>query len=282
MTGHRERGDVGGDRLPRAAARRTIRVGSGGIMLPNHSPLVIAEQFGTLESLYPGRIDLRPRPRAGHRPDDRARAAARPARRRQLPRGRAGAAGAVRSRRGPARRCRPCPAPALEVPLWILGSSTYGAQLAAALGLPYAFASHFAPDALTQALAALSPPVQALGAAAEPHAMAGVNVVVGRHRRRGAAPVHLAPAVLRQPAPRPARPAAAADRRHRHLLVAGREGRWPRACWPARSSARPRPCARASSASPSTRGADELMVVSAIFDAHARRRSYSLLAESPA
>src|SRR4030095_16843364 len=137
-----------------ACGTSTIRVGSGGIMLPNHSPLVIAEQFGTLESLYPGRIDLglarapgtdqltvRALRRDPRRADDFPQdvlelqsllAAAKPGEGRQP--------------------VRAVPGRGTEVPIWILGSSTFGAELAAALGLPYALASHVAPAALFAAL----------------------------------------------------------------------------------------------------------------------------------
>ena len=118
-----------------AGGTSTIRVGAGGIMLPNHSPLVIAEQFGTLESLYPGPHRSRPRPRAGTDQVDGARAAADPARRRRVPqdvmelqallrRPQPGQRGARGSGRG------------LDVPIWILGSSLFGAQLAAGSGCP--------------------------------------------------------------------------------------------------------------------------------------------------
>src|SRR6187402_429799 len=134
-----------------AAGSSRIRVGAGGIMLPNHSPLVIAEQFGTLASLYPGRIDLglgrapgtdqmtwralrRDAVASDHFPQDVLE---------------------LQALLGPVKegqRIRAVPGSGTEVPLWILGSSLFGAQLAADLGLPYAFASHFAPAALLQAL----------------------------------------------------------------------------------------------------------------------------------
>src|SRR6478672_6344447 len=130
-----------------AAGTTSIRVGAGGIMLPNHSPLVIAEQFGTLESLHPGRIDLGLGRAPGTDPAT-ARALHRdPMGGRDFPRE------VIELQRlfgpvQPGQAIRAVPGAGLEVPLWILGSSTYGAQLAAALGLPYAFASHFAPNDL--------------------------------------------------------------------------------------------------------------------------------------
>jgi luciferase family oxidoreductase group 1 len=159
-----------------AGGTSTIRVGAGGIMLPNHAPLVVAEQFGTLESLYPGRIDLG----LGRAPGTDAigmRALRRdPARvdefQQDVEELRAFLA-PVR----PGQAIQAVPGGGLNVPLWILGSSTFGAQLAAHLGLPYAFASHFAPDALTEALAVYRARFQPSEQLASPYAMVGVNVV---------------------------------------------------------------------------------------------------------
>lgn len=159
-----------------AGGTSTIRVGSGGIMLPNHSPLVIAEQFGTLESLYPGRIDLG----VGRAPGTDHRALR--ALRREA--GRADTfpedvlelqAYLAPTKTGQA--VRAVPGAGTEVPIWILGSSTYGAELAAALGLPYAFASHFAPDALLSALDIYRSKFKASKQLDQPYAMVGVNVV---------------------------------------------------------------------------------------------------------
>lgn len=160
-----------------AAVTQRLRVGAGGIMLPNHSPLVIAEQFGTLEALFPGRIDLglgrapgtdgltwralrRDASAAERFPDDVVE---------------------LRTLLGPVepgQRLRAIPGAGTQVPLWILGSSLFGAQLAAHLGLPYAFASHFAPAALDEALrvyrARFAPSTQL----AQPYAMPACNVIV--------------------------------------------------------------------------------------------------------
>lgn len=159
-----------------AGGTSTIRVGSGGIMLPNHSPLVIAEQFGTLESLYPGRIDLG----VGRAPgtDHRALRALRrePGRADTFPED----VLELQAFLGPAKSgqaVRAVPGAATEVPIWILGSSTYGAELAAALGLPYAFASHFAPDALLSALDIYRKKFKPSKQLDHPYAMVGVNVV---------------------------------------------------------------------------------------------------------
>lgn len=134
-----------------AGGTSTIRVGAGGIMLPNHSPLVIAEQFGTLESLFPGRIDLG----LGRAPGS-DQLAARALRRNlaadanQFPQDVVELMDYFSAEKRQA--VRAVPGAGLNVPIWILGSSLFGAQLAAALGLPYAFASHFAPAQMMQAI----------------------------------------------------------------------------------------------------------------------------------
>src|ERR1700687_4574192 len=135
-----------------AAGTSTIRVGAGGIMLPNHAPLVIAEQFGTLESLFPGRIDLG----VGRAPgtDPRTSLALRrnlDAALDEFPQGVLELMDYFRPAQ-PGQPVLAVPGAGLEVPIWILGSSLYGARLAAMLGLPYAFASHFAPAQLIQAI----------------------------------------------------------------------------------------------------------------------------------
>jgi luciferase family oxidoreductase group 1 len=160
-----------------AAGTRTIRVGAGGIMLPNHSPLVIAEQFGTLESLYPGRIDLG----LGRAPgtDQRTLRALRrdPMSAETFPQD-VVELKALLGPRQPGQVVEAVPGTGLQVPLWVLGSSLYGAQLAAALGLPYAFASHFAPADLIAALATYRAGFRPSQQLAQPYAMVGANVVV--------------------------------------------------------------------------------------------------------
>ncbi len=159
-----------------ACGTKTIRVGSGGIMLPNHSPLVIAEQFGTLESLYPGRIDLG----LGRAPgtDQRTLRALRrdPRRSDDFPED---VLELMLLLAEPKHRqpVRAVPGAGTEVPIWILGSSTFGAELAAALGLPYAFASHFAPDSLFEALDIYRRKFKPSKQLDRPYAMVGVNVV---------------------------------------------------------------------------------------------------------
>ena len=158
-----------------AAATSTIRVGSGGIMLPNHAPLQIAEQFGTLEALFPGRIDLG----LGRAPGSDQRVAR--AMRRTLetdPNAFPQDVMELQSYFADDGRTRiiATPGAGADPELWILGSSLFGAQLAAALGLPYAFASHFAPDALDQALAIYRRDFRPSAKLARPYAMAGFNV----------------------------------------------------------------------------------------------------------
>ena len=159
-----------------AAATSRIRVGAAGIMLPNHAPLVIAEQFGTLTALFPGRIDLG----LGRAPGSDMRAAR--ALRRNLdsdPDGFPRDVVELQSYFRPARPGQPLqavPGAGQEVPLWILGSSLYGAQLAAALGLPYAFASHFAPDALDEALRVYREQFRPSEQLDRPHVAAAINV----------------------------------------------------------------------------------------------------------
>ncbi|BBI33022.1 LLM class flavin-dependent oxidoreductase [Cohnella abietis] len=162
-----------------AAGTSTIRVGSGGIMLPNHAPLVIAEQFGTLESLFPNRIDLG----LGRAPGSDQAAS------RVLRRG-LGAGGEdfpallseLRSYFNPPEASintavRAIPGEGLNIPIWLLGSSGFSAQLAAQLGLPFAFASHFAPDYLLPALELYRTGFRPSEALDKPHVMVGVGII---------------------------------------------------------------------------------------------------------
>lgn len=159
-----------------AAGTTTLRVGAGGIMLPNHAPYVIAEQFGTLATLFPGRIDLglgrapgtdqltlralRRDPRASdYFPDDVLELQA------------------FLAPPEPGQRIEAVPGSGTEVPLWILGSSTFGAQLAAKLGLPFGFASHFAPQALDLALQLYRTQFQPSAQLAKPYVLVGVNAI---------------------------------------------------------------------------------------------------------
>ena len=158
-----------------AAGTSTIRVGAGGIMLPNHSPLVIAEQFGTLESLFPGRIDLG----LGRAPGSDHTTA------RALRRNLSSDADEFPQdvlelqdyfADSPRRQVRAVPGAGLNVPLWILGSSLFGAQLAAHLGLPYAFASHFAPQMMMQAIELYRANFKPSAQLDKPYVMLGFNV----------------------------------------------------------------------------------------------------------
>jgi luciferase family oxidoreductase group 1 len=159
-----------------AAGSKTIRVGAGGIMLPNHSPYVIAEQFGTLARLFPDRIDLglgrapgtdQMTLRALRRTNEASENFPQDVLELQ----------AFLAPAGPGQRIQAVPAAGTEVPLWILGSSNFGAMLAAEFGLPYAFASHFAPDMLMQALQIYRTRFKPSEQLAKPHAMVGVNII---------------------------------------------------------------------------------------------------------
>jgi len=168
-----------------AGATTKIRVGSGGIMLPNHAPLVIAEQFGTLESLYPGRIDLG----LGRAPGSDQNVS------RVLRRG-LGAGGEdfpalldeLRAYFNPDSATatgivRAVPGEGLDIPIWLLGSSGFSAQLAGRLGLPFSFASHFAPDYLLPALELYRSNFRPSGALDQPYAMIGVSVIAAETER---------------------------------------------------------------------------------------------------
>jgi luciferase family oxidoreductase group 1 len=258
-----------------AAATTTIRVGAGGVMLPNHSPLVIAEQFGTLASLHPGRIDLglgrapgtdqltmialrRDHPGSDTFPQDVLELQA------------------YLGDAQPGQRVRAIPGQGTKVPLWILGSSLFGAQLAAALGLPYAFASHFAPEALVPALEVYRERFQPSAQLAEPYAMVACNVVCAETDAD-------------------ARRLFTSAQQSFTNILRGRRGRLPPpiddidAWWSpeenAQTSAR---LARSFVGSPATvRGgldafvsetqADELIIAGAVYDHEARLRSYELL-----
>src|SRR5215213_2706175 len=159
-----------------AAHTRTIRLGSGGVMLPNHSPLVIAEQFGTLATLHPGRIDLG----LGRAPgtDQRTWRALRRdiSAAEEFPRDVLELQGYL-SGQSRIPGVEAIPGAGTEVPLYILGSSLFGAKLAAVLGLPYGFASHFAPEALEEAVALYRQDFEPSAQLERPHVIAGINVI---------------------------------------------------------------------------------------------------------
>jgi luciferase family oxidoreductase group 1 len=257
----------------------TIRLGSGGIMLPNHAPLMVAEQFGTLASLFPGRIDLG----LGRAPGTDQPTA------RALRRHLSGGADTfpqdvVELLRyfepaGPGQAVRAVPGAGLDIEPWILGSSTFGAQLAAILGLPYAFASHFAPGELDRALAIYRQQFQPSERLARPRVMLGLNVV-----------------------------AAETEREARHLLTSlqqafvalrfGNPGRLPppvddmeAQLDPMARSMLDQMLSTAVVGSPQTvraglaafaerTGADELIITGSIFDHAARLRSFEIVAET--
>jgi len=158
-----------------AGSTSKMRVGAGGIMLPNHSPLVVAEQFGTLESLYPGRIDLA----LGRAPGSDQLTA------RALRRNPSDADTFPQDvlelmmyfKAPPGQRVKAIPGAGLNIPIWILGSSLFGAQLAAELGLPYGFASHFAPALVMDAIGLYRERFRPSESLDRPHVMLGVNVV---------------------------------------------------------------------------------------------------------
>jgi luciferase family oxidoreductase group 1 len=166
-----------------AGGTERIRVGAGGVMLPNHAPLVVAEQFGTLASLYPGRIDLGIGRAPGAdmhtaqalRRDVRAAVDQFPKDVLELQ--------AYFGPEQPGQRIRAVPGVGLDVPIWLLGSSLYSAQLAAQLGLPFAFASHFAPDDMDNAIAVYRHRFQPSAHLAAPYVMLGLNVIAAETDR---------------------------------------------------------------------------------------------------
>ncbi|MDR7343534.1 luciferase family oxidoreductase group 1 [Pantoea alhagi] len=168
-----------------AANTQTLRLGSGGIMLPNHAPLVIAEQFGTLEALYPGRIDLG----LGRAPgsDQRTMMALRRHQSSHLidsfPEDVETLIGWFDADKEAQLPVQPVPGLGSEIPVWLLGSSLYSAQLAAKLGLPFAFASHFAPDLLFQALHMYRENFQPSARLDKPYAMVCINIVAADTER---------------------------------------------------------------------------------------------------
>lgn len=262
-----------------AETTSTIRIGAGGVMLPNHAPLVIAEQFGTLEALHPGRIDLG----LGRAPgSDQITARAL---RRTL-------SGDIDSFPQdvlelisyfepalPDQAVKAVPGEGLHVPVWILGSSLYGAQLAAALGLPYAFASHFAPDAMMQALEVYRARFRPSERLDKPYAMLGLSVVAAETdaearrlftsqqqafaRLRSGRPGKLPPPVNEIDAVITPMERATVDHALSCAVVGG-----------------PETLRRGLQAFAARTGADELMVTAQVFDHVARVRSYEIVAQA--
>lgn len=261
-----------------AAGTSTIRVGAGGVMLPNHAPIVIAEQFGTLATLYPGRIDLGlGRAPGTDQPTMRA-----------LRRSLASSGDfpqdvlELQSYFAPAtpdQRVQAVPAAGTRVPLWILGSSTYGAQLAAALGLPYGFASHFAPDLLMPALDIYRRDFRASEQLRRPYAMIGVNIIAAdtdAEARRLATTQQMSFASLLRGARGLSRPPIDDIDAYWSPMEKAQAARML-----ARSIVGSRETVRNGIAAllAETR-ADELMIVSDVYDHAARRRSIALIAEA--
>ena len=259
-----------------AAGTTTIRVGAGGIMLPNHAPLVIAEQFGTLASLFPGRIDLG----LGRAPgSDQAtiRALRRsPASAESFPQDVVELMGYFRSAE-PGQAVRAVPGAGLDVPVWILGSSLFGAQLAAALGLPYAFASHFAPAALFPALELYRAQFRPSERLARPYVMLGVNVFAadtGEGAARLFTSLQQAFVNLRRGHPAPLPPPD--DTLEERLTPTDRAGIAEMLACSVVGA--PDTVRRGLEAFVARTGADELMLTSQIYDPAARVRSYELTA----
>jgi luciferase family oxidoreductase group 1 len=261
------------------AGTSTIRIGAGGIMLPNHAPLIVAEQFGTLASLYPGRIDLG----LGRAPGTDQLTA------RALRRHLSGGADTfpqdvVELMRyfepaQPGQAVRAVPGAGLEVAVWILGSSTFGAQLAAILGLPYAFASHFAPADMESALAIYRERFEPSARLAQPHVMLGVNVVAAEtdaEARRLFTSLQQAFVAMRTGHPGPLPPPvddmaslldpsslAMLDHTLAHAIVGS-----------------PQTVRSKLEVFISRTGANELMITSSIFDHAARLRSFEIAMEA--
>jgi luciferase family oxidoreductase group 1 len=256
----------------------TIRVGAGGIMLPNHSPLLVAEQFGTLESLFPGRIDLG----LGRAPGaDQATARAL---RRPLETDPDAFPSDVRELLGyfaPARDGQSVvavPGAGLDVPVWILGSSLFGAQVAATLGLPYAFASHFAPAALHEAVALYRRHFRPSPYAAAPRVIVAVNVFAADTDDEAAllfTSLQQAFIRLRQGRPGPLPPP---DASFMASLGAPERSLLDRML-SASVVGSPSTVARRLAAFADASGADELIVAAQIHDHAARLRSFEILAE---
>lgn len=258
-----------------AAATETIRVGAGGIMLPNHSPLVIAEQFGTLEALYPGRIDLG----LGRAPgSDNATARALRLTREAVdafPRDVAELLDIFDDTDADPKRVRAVPGEGARVPVWVLGSSLYGAQLAAHLGLPYAFASHFAPRLMTEAITVYRQRFRPSDRLAEPYVMLGANVFAAddpSEAKRLVTSLQQAVLQLRLGTPgqlKPPRDDLALSPREEAAIASFFE------CTFVGDGPTVR---RELDAFAARTGADELIVCSQIFDHDARLRSYELVA----
>jgi len=260
-----------------AGGTSSIRVGSGGIMLPNHAPLVIAEQFGTLASLYPDRIDLG----LGRAPGTDMRTAQ--ALRRHLPGADTFPQDVLELQHyfrtpEPGQMVRAVPGAGLNVPIWLLGSSLFSAQLAAHLGLPFAFASHFAPDAMMAALHVYRTQFRPSEQLDRPYAMLGLTICAADTDAEAArlfTSLQQQWTLLRRGSPAPLPPP-----------VDTMEGRWT----PAEKAGLEHALSRAIVGSPETvrkqldafiaeTAADEIMITSQVYDHAARLRSFEIVAE---
>jgi luciferase family oxidoreductase group 1 len=261
-----------------AGGTSSIRVGAGGIMLPNHAPLVVAEQFGTLEALYRGRIDLG----LGRAPGTDQLTS------RALRRDLASNADAFPEdvvellsyfrEVEPGQRIRAVPGAGLHVPMWILGSSLFGARLAAELGLPYAFASHFAPDALDEATQVYRRAFRPSAALKKPYLMLGMNVFAAdtdAEARRLITSMQQSFVALRRGMPGPLRPPVdsmdglwsdAEKAQLEHVLSCSAVGS-------------PDAVRRGLDAFVARTEPDEIIVASMIYDHAARLRSYEIVSE---
>ena len=259
-----------------AAATKTIRVGAGGVMLPNHAPLVIAEQFGTLATLFPGRIDLGLGRAPGTDPGT-ARAL-----RRTL-------TGDVDDfprdvielmqyfDPEPGQRVHAVPGRGEKVPIWILGSSTFGAQLAAALGLPFAFASHFAPAQLDEALAIYRHRFHPSRHLEKPHVMAALGVIAAETDAEAkvlATSLEQAFVALRSGAPR------ALPKPDAKFVATGADRAMLDAAFAVAVVGSEKTVAAGLRAFQKRTGADELMITAQIWDDEARLRSLEIAASA--
>ena len=262
-----------------AGGTSTIRVGAGGIMLPNHSPLQVAEQFGTLEALFPGRIDLG----LGRAPGT-DQAAAQAMRRttasdpQSFPRDVVELQGYFgEARQG--RRVRAIPGEGLKVPLWILGSSLFGAQLAAQLGLPYAFASHFAPHLMMEAIALYRARFEPSSQLDKPYVMLGFNVFAADSDAEAqllSTSLQQAFVALRTGNPGKLQPPVADYEQSLPLEARALLG----GLLQCSAIGSPDTVRARTFAFIELTGADELMVTSQIFDHQARLKSYAILADA--
>ncbi|MDB5397183.1 MAG: yhbW [Rhodospirillales bacterium] len=260
-----------------AGGTSTIRVGSGGVMLPNHAPLVIAEQFGTLASIYPGRIDLG----LGRAPGTDMRTAQ--ALRRNMSGGDTFPQDVLELQSyfrpaEPGQLVRAVPGAGLDVPIWLLGSSLFSAELAAYLGLPFAFASHFAPDAMMEALHLYRGRFRPSAQLERPYAMLGLNICAADTDAEAArlfTSLQQQWTLLRRGSPAALPPP-----------VDTMEGRWSamekEGLQHALSRAivgSPEAVRRALTAFIAETGADEIMMTSQIYDHAARLRSFEIVAQ---